>query len=73
MKIISIKKEGPELWKIKYKTLFGSKERLVIREEKPTLITFPFVYRDNGEMVHSSGGNEQIKWMIKNDIESFEN
>jgi len=71
MKIISIKKEGPELWRIKYKTLFGVKERFAIPQYDNYLqYNFPFCYRDNSETI-SDMGSEQIKWMIKNNVESF--
>ena len=71
MKIISIKKAGPELWKIKYKTLFGFKERFVIQNEEIN-ITLPFTFRDNGDYVHDIAGQCQLKWMIKNNISEYD-
>ncbi len=75
MKIKSIKKAGPELYRVIYKHwFFGMTERFVIAEDRKEIFTpnyHMFYYRDTGELAHDE--DCILSWMIKNKIDDFDN
>jgi hypothetical protein len=68
MKIISIKKVGPETYRVVFKKWWSNREfqRYVIISE----CGVPF-YRDSDEIANDC--LEQVGWMIRNNVEYFNN
>lgn len=72
MKIKSIRKTGPELYLVEYVSFFGwKKERYVINAPEDENNIIMIYYRDSSELAHFE--SEPIEWVIRNDVEFFDN
>lgn len=79
MKIKSIRKTSPELFRVIYNTWRGTRERYIVysrdenknRESGEPIWIEMFYYRDNGKLAHDEG--PMLEWMIRNDVEYFNN
>lgn len=82
MKIKSIKKTGPGLYLITYAKRFWQKkctQRFAIQRNElfkdygdDISMSPNFDFRDNGSIVDGNEGSDQLCWMVKNDVESYD-
>ena len=80
MKIKSIAKVAPELFLVTYsRRVFGDVRRYVIAQKRTKGSAeiydqiYEYVFRDNSETLHSWDGTDSLEWMIRNDVEFFDN
>lgn len=77
MKIKSIEKKGENLFLVIYRGFFGGlKKRFVIQTCPVESNVLPFYFRSNDGImshVHDDMGAKQLKWMVENKVDKFDN
>lgn len=77
MKIKSIEKKGEKLFLVTYQNFFGKlSKRFVIQTSDNVDGSLPFSFRCNSgtlNYVDSGTGETQLKWMVNNNVDSFDN
>jgi len=78
MKIKQIRRTAPELYLVTYQTRWLKREveRWVISEKWETdgePSEYEFHFRDTGALLFSLDGHDTLEWMIRNDVDFFDN